>query len=280
MKIKEVMTKEPIVAEIPCSRNDVLRLLVTHGKTGVPVVRRKDKVLVGFVTRQDFFANPEEEQVALIMKKDYSIVHPSTDVRKAAEMFVKNDIHHMPVVKKNKLVGVVTPADLLIVVEEEKIDLPVEQIVQTPCIPVYENTPLPIASAMIGICNVYAFPALNDEVKLSGIITDRDLFNLSHINGSVVVSDLGLGEDENPWTWEGLRNIMKLYYEVSKIQLPNLMVKDVMVKKPVTVFRKSSVSEAARIMRKNDFGQLPIRDSEDRLLAMIYELDVISTLIE
>lgn len=280
MKIKDVMTKEPIVAEIPCSRNDVLRLLVTHSKTGVPVVRRKDKVLVGFITRQDFFAKPEEEQVALIMRKDYSIVHPNTDVGKAAELFVKHDMHHMPVVKKHKLVGVVTPADLLIVVEEREMDLPVDQIVRTTCVPIYENTPLPVASAIIEVCNVYALPVLNSEAKLSGIITDRDLFNLSQINGSVVVLDLGLGEDENPWTWEGLRNVMKLYYEVSKIQLPKLLVKDVMAKNPVTVFRKSGVSDAARIMRKNDFGQLPIRDSEDRLLAMIYELDVISTLME
>jgi hypothetical protein len=31
-------------------------------------------------------------------------------------------------------------------------------------------------------------------------------------------------------------------------------------------------------MRKNDFGQLPVRDSKDNLLAMIYDLDVISVL--
>jgi CBS domain-containing protein len=51
-----------------------------------------------------------------------------------------------------------------------------------------------------------------------------------------------------------------------------------MVKDPVTVFRKTSVSEAARIMRKNDFGQLPIRDSDDKLIAMVDELDLITTL--
>ncbi|MCJ7517994.1 MAG: CBS domain-containing protein [Methanomassiliicoccales archaeon] len=52
-----------------------------------------------------------------------------------------------------------------------------------------------------------------------------------------------------------------------------------MVRSPVTVFKKTSVSEAARIMRKNDFGQLPVRDSKDSLLAMIYDFDVISVLI-
>jgi predicted transcriptional regulator len=31
-------------------------------------------------------------------------------------------------------------------------------------------------------------------------------------------------------------------------------------------------------MRKHDFGQLPVRDSKDNLVAMIYDIDVVSTL--
>ena len=62
------------------------------------------------------------------------------------------------------------------------------------------------------------------------------------------------------------------------IQLPKVPVKEVMVADPITIFRKTSVSEAARIMRKNDFGQLPIRDSKDKLLAMVYELDLLTAI--
>ncbi|HXZ24276.1 MAG TPA: CBS domain-containing protein, partial [Methanomassiliicoccales archaeon] len=108
--------------------------------------------------------------------------------------------------------------------------------------------------------------------------TDRDIFNSSFVNGSVAITRLGIGGDEDDWSWEGLRNVMRLWYEVSKIELPGVPVKEIMVKNPTTVFRKTPVSEAARIMRKNDFGQLPVRDSKDNLLAMIYDLDVISVL--
>jgi len=71
---------------------------------------------------------------------------------------------------------------------------------------------------------------------------------------------------------------MKLWYEVSSVDLPKLAVKEIMIKNPMTVFRKTLVGDAARIMRKNDFGQLPIRDSKDNLVAMIYDIDVVSTL--
>jgi CBS domain-containing protein len=133
--------------------------------------------------------------------------------------------------------------------------------------------------SLFRVANVVASPVLDDDGSLIGIVTDRDIFNLSDVDGHTAVSDLGIGEDEDSWTWEGLRNVMKLYYEVKHIKLPNIPVNDVMVKDPVTIFRKTSISEAAKLMRKNDFGQLPIRDSKDRLFAMIYELDTLVALI-
>jgi len=126
---------------------------------------------------------------------------------------------------------------------------------------------------------VFALPVLDKTGKLSGIITDRDIFNQSHINGSIAISDLGLGETEDAWSWAGLRNVMKLYYEESRIDLPNINVEAVMVKNPVTVFEKTGAAEAAKMMMIKDFGQLPVIDMNDKLVAMVYELDVIATLI-
>ncbi|MDO9536716.1 MAG: CBS domain-containing protein, partial [Thermoplasmata archaeon] len=63
------------------------------------------------------------------------------------------------------------------------------------------------------------------------------------------------------------------------INLPKIPVKNVMISDPVTIFRKTSVSETARIMKKHDFGQLPIRDSQDRLVAMVYELDMLAAIL-
>ncbi len=134
-----------------------------------------------------------------------------------------------------------------------------------------------MALVSLKVSKTAALAVLDETGHLSGIITDRDIFNSSYVNGRAVARDLKIG-DEDEWTWEGLRNVMKLWYEVSKNELPGVPVREIMVKSPVTVFSKTTVSEAARIMRKNDFGQLPVRDSKDNLLAMIYDLDVISAL--
>ncbi|MEM0342625.1 MAG: CBS domain-containing protein [Thermoplasmata archaeon] len=278
MKVKEIMTENPIVAELPGTRTEVLKKLVKNNVTGLPVVKADDGTLVGFVTRQDIFAKPEEEQLALVMNRDVPTISPNASVKDAARMMVEKNLTHLPVVDKNKLVGIVTPTDLLIVVEKENPQVAVEDIVRSPCIPIYQGAPLAVALATFRAARVNALPVLDDDAKLVGIITDRDIFNQTVVDSSVVMSDLGISDDEDNWTWEGLRNVMKLWYEVSKVDLPKLAVKDIMVKNPTTVFRKTLVADAARIMRKQDFGQLPVRDSKDNLVAMIYDIDVVSTL--
>jgi len=279
VKVKEVMTENPIVAELPGTRTEVLKKLVKNNITGMPVVK-DDGTLAGFVTRQDIFSKPDEEQLALVIRRDCPTIGANANVKDAARMMVESSLSHLPVVEKNKLVGILTPTDLLIVVEKDNPQTTVEDIVRSPCIPIYSGAPLTVALATFRAAKVYALPVLDDDAKLVGIITDRDIFNQTIVDSSVAMSDLGISDDEDNWTWEGLRNVMKLWYEVSRVDLPKLTVKEIMVKNPMTVFRKTLVGDAARIMRKNDFGQLPVRDSKDNLVAMVYDIDVVSTLIK
>ena len=280
MKVKDIMTENPIVAELPGTRTEVLKKLVESNKTGMPVVKSSDGTLAGFVTRQDIFSRPEEEQLALVMRRDHPTTSPNASVKDAARVMVEKSLTHLPVIEKGKLVGIVTPTDLLIVVERENPQVTVEDIVRSPCIPIYAGAPLSVALATFRAANVVALPVLDDDAKLVGIITDRDIFNQSVVDSTVVMSDLGLSNGADNWNWEGIRNVMKLWYEVSKVNLPKLTVKDIMVRSPVTVFKKTLVADAAKTMRKQDFGQMPVRDSKDNLVAMIYDTDVIATLIK
>jgi CBS domain-containing protein len=278
MKVKEIMTENPIVAELPGTRTEVLKKLVKNNITGLPVIKSEDGSLAGFVTRQDIFSKPEEEQLALVIRRDMPTIGPNASVKDAARQMVDKNLSHLPVVEKGKLVGILTPTDLLIVVEKDNPQVSVEEIVRSPCVPIYRGAPLSVALATFRAAKVYALPVLDEDAKLVGILTDRDIFNQTIVDRTVVMSDLGISDDEDNWTWEGLRNVMKLWYEVSRVDLPKLTVKDIMIKNPMTVFRKTLVADAARIMRKNDFGQLPVRDSKDNLVAMVYDIDVVSTL--
>jgi CBS domain-containing protein len=215
------------------------------------------------------------------MTWDPPTISSNETIRKAAQLIIKHDIiYHLSVVDSHhKLLGIISPTDLLKMLEDKKIDKPVGDFIKKPCVPVYQDTPIKVCANIIDITNSYALPVLDENGNLTGLFTDRDLFNLSYVDEKIVLSELGLGNDEDMWTWEGLRNVIRLYYQESKIDLPNIPVKDVMVKEPLSVFNKTPVSDAAREMRKHDFGQLPVRDVEDKLLSLIYDVDLIAALI-
>ncbi|OGS63242.1 MAG: hypothetical protein A3K59_04015 [Euryarchaeota archaeon RBG_19FT_COMBO_69_17] len=266
------MTKKPIVATLPGTRTDVLRLLVKHRITGVPVVR-KDGTLAGFVARAHIFAKPEEEQLAMVMARDHPAIEDAATITECATVLAEMNVSYLPVVRKGNLVGIITPVDLLKHIAKMGVETPVEQLTRQPCVAVHAGTPINVASEVMRHGEVTAAPVLGDDGHLVGIVTDRDVFALSRVNGTVAQRELGIAGDEDAWAWEGLRNVMRLYWEEKKIDLPRNPVRDIM-SKPVTVFRKTSASDAARIMVKNDFGQLPVVDNQDRLLAMLYELDL------
>ncbi|UCH89394.1 MAG: CBS domain-containing protein [Thermoplasmata archaeon] len=280
MKVKEVMTHDPIVARVPGTRREVLKTLVKSKKTGLPVLDADDK-LVGIITRRDFFNHPKEEQLALIMQMNPPIISQNDTIENAAKIIIEHHIiYHIPVLdSKKQLVGVIAPSDLLSIIEERKITSPVGEFISRTCVPVYQETPVSVCANIFEITKVYALPVLDESSKLKGLITDRDVFNLSFVDEKMALSQLGLGNDEDSWTWEGLRNVVRLYYQETKIDLPKIPVKEVMIKDPLSVFDKTPVSDAAREMRKQDFGQLPVRDLEDRLIALIYDFDIVSALI-
>lgn len=275
---KDVMTKDPITVTVPGSRGEALRLLVKHTVTGLPVVK-EDGSYVGFVARKHIFERPDEDQLALLTRKDYPTLASDAPIEEAAKLLAGTEYHHLTVVEDGKVVGIVTSADLLPVVDEMGLDTAVDQVLHSLCVPVYEGTPLAVANEIMRVSRVFALPVLDDQGLLSGIITDRDLFDMGRVNGTAAVQELGLANEENPWMWEGLRSVMKLYYEERKVKLPAVPVGEVMIRDVKAVSPKTSVSEAARIMHKEDYGQLPVKDSRDRLVGLLTELDVIRVLL-
>ncbi len=278
-KIKDVMTHNPIVSQVPGSRTDVIKLMVTHNLTGIPVVKRDGGELVGMITRDDIFTKPDEDQLAIIMKKNPETLSPEDSVEYAAKKILDTHTTHFPVVEDKHLIGILTPTDLLHEVEKRGGNISVEDVAISPCVPIFQDSPLRVALATFRASNVNALPALDENGRLSGILTDRDIFNKSLINGSSAITAMGIAGDEDEWSWEGLKGVMKMWFEISKVELPSIPVRDIMISHPTTVFSKTSVVESARIMRRNDFGQLPVVDSKDVLIGMLYDTDIISVLV-
>ncbi len=279
MNISEVMVKDPIVVELPTTRENVLSILVNNKRTGIPVTDEDGSVL-GVITRKDIFNDPGEEQVAVLMEWNVPTVSATTSVEKVAKIMFLQNVRRIPVVRKGKIIGMVTPSDILKIVEMRKIGKPVEDFVRSHTVCIHTSTPARVAASIINLSKVYAMPVLDNGSKLSGIITDRDLFDVKYIGENTTLTTLGISEDEDAWTWEGIRNVMNLYYQEAKIDLPMDPVENFMVRDLSTIYRKAPAWEAAKIMRRKDYDQIPVVNKNDELDSMIYDMDLMRSIYE
>lgn len=276
MKVEDVMSKDLIVGYVPGTVKDALRVLAKHNVSGMPILKKGTKTIVGILTRTDIFRNADEDQLALIMSDNIHFVEKDQNVKDAARLLFENRIHGLPVINKRKhLVGIISPTDILKILSKKNDDI-VEQYFTNMVVPVHQETPLNIVMEIINITHENALPVLNDELRLTGIVSDGDLFKLSHIKENISRSDMGMGNDEDQWTWEGIRDTVRVYYSTSKVDLPAVPVKEVMVTDVIKAFKNTPVSEVADNMIKHKISHTPVVDENDRLTGMVTDIDLMA----
>lgn len=275
MKVEKVMSKKLIVGYVPGKVEGVLEILAKHNVSGIPILKKDTKKVVGVVTRSDIFRNADEDQIALIMSDNVHFVYSDQDVKDAARLLFENRIHGLPVINKtNEIVGIISPTDMLKILPE-KSDV-IGQYYTNLVVPVYEDTPINIIMEIINITNKNVLPVLNDDLKISGIVSDGDLFKLNQVRENMSNSVMGLGEDEDQWSWEGIRDTTRLYYSTTEVALPPIPVKKVMISNVLKAFENTSVIEAAQEMIKHKISHMPVVDASDRLIGMVTDTDLMA----
>ncbi len=117
MKINDLMIPDPITITEKASVSDAIELMKTNSIRHLPVVSPK-KALKGFLTLADLKQGLIPSMVGdltltdLMIKKPIT-VDPDNDIEIAAQLIYKHKIGGIPVVKKNKLVGIITESDIL-----------------------------------------------------------------------------------------------------------------------------------------------------------------------
>lgn len=270
------MTADVVHVQIPGNRDDVLKILKRTGISGVPVI--KNKKIVGIITRKDLLRNPEETQLGLLMTTKPVTIGPGADIREAARLLVTHKVRRLPVVEDGILVGLISVADIIHAIAQMRINEEIKDTYVSQTFAIWEDTPLPLVGRIMEISGVDAIPILNSDSVLQGIITERDLIRSSSIEDSVGVSDFSNGTDDDEWTWESIRDTHSISFGISKVQLPDRPVKLAMVKNVVSVPKNAEVSECALKMRRSRVDQMPVVNGDKRLVAMLYDRELIRVL--
>ena len=120
--VKEVMTKNVISIHINDSLNIVSKTFENHSFHHIPVLNHGK--LAGILSTEDILrllsvrAEYSEKDFKLIKVKDFMSskvisIRSDDSVGLAADIFMTNDIHALPVVDQDELVGIITTHDLI-----------------------------------------------------------------------------------------------------------------------------------------------------------------------
>ena len=117
MKIHALMIPDPITVGIHASISDAIELMKLNSIRHLPVVSAGNH-LEGFLTLADLKQGLIPSMVADVSLSDLMIkdpikVDPDSDIEIAAKLIYKHKIGGMPVVKNDKLVGIITESDIL-----------------------------------------------------------------------------------------------------------------------------------------------------------------------
>lgn len=138
MLVSSVMTRKVTTVLPSKSFHDLIKILVKRKISGVPVVGKNGK-LVGIISEKDlffrifpsqsnFYQNPEylmnfdnvehdahgieKLKAKDIMTKKVITISEEDHVLKACSLFIMHGIRRLPVVKKGKVIGIVTTNDI------------------------------------------------------------------------------------------------------------------------------------------------------------------------
>ncbi|MEM0493493.1 MAG: CBS domain-containing protein [Candidatus Thermoplasmatota archaeon] len=257
MKIRDIMVKDVITVDKDDNLKHVINLMRKYNITKIPVLEKKK--LIGIAT-DNMIAyklgswrkrsiSTSRLHASSVMEKDIEIMHPDAPLELVLQKVGKPGPTMIPLVEKEDLVGVITKADLLPLVNNQD---EITSILQTNILTVSPEDRV-IHARHIMIENDIARLPVVDKGKLLGVISDFEIaLAFAHIKKS-----FSLGRQKH--------------------KLDELLVKDTMKTPAIWTTPSTKITDAARIMMKMNVGFLPVLKDET-LVGVVSRTDLLRTI--
>jgi CBS domain-containing protein len=108
---KDMMTKEIITVSPTMSIKKLAMTLVKNQISGAPVIDRNGKI-IGVVSEADIIGKKGKDVKAIMSKKVISVTE-NTPVEEIARLMTAHKITRLPVMRGDKVIGIVSRADIV-----------------------------------------------------------------------------------------------------------------------------------------------------------------------
>ena len=133
MKVRALMTTEPVTVEPAATLGEVAMLMKQEDCGSIPVV--EGGRLIGIVTDRDIVIrgvaagiDPKTQRVSTVMSADPVTVSPDDDVSEAEQIMADRQIRRLPVVEKGSLVGIIVTAQIARADDKRKVGETIKEI--------------------------------------------------------------------------------------------------------------------------------------------------------
>ncbi|WP_049899053.1 CBS domain-containing protein [Natrinema sp. J7-1] len=284
MNVADAMTprEDVVTADLPGTRSDVLEYLQEQSFSSVPVVKPTDNgpEYRGLISRESLIEQPDEDQLVMLMEEDVPTTTAETNLEDVARTMVEATARRVPVVD-GEFEGIITVTDIIhaIATGDQATEGTVGAYASADVNTTYEGTPLPVAERELSYANVPYAVALDDDGRMSGVLTEVDVLEVARIVEGEEETGDNFGDQDDDWSWEGIKAVGSRYLPTRDIELPAGVVREFMTDEVVTVSAEMAVQEAAQRMITNDIEQIPMVTGED-LVGVVRDVDLLEVLYE
>ena len=271
MTAEEIMQHSVLTASPEMSLALASRLMEDHRIRHLPVV--SSGCLIGLVTDRDIrSASPPSAELSTqaeivlymgttavknVMMQDVVTIRPKTDVVLATRKMLDGHFGCLPVLDQDQLVGLITEIDLLrgylAATRPNDNPIDVKDAMQDLLITLVPEDLVSTAYQRMQGGIVRHLPVLDDDGKLVGVITDRDIRRVGNFGEEV-------SERAN--------------------RFGMMMVTDLMTTQIVTVRNHTGLTEAAELFLTHKFGCLPIIRDDGTLEGILTVADLLRRYID
>ncbi|WP_323172762.1 CBS domain-containing protein [Natrialba sp. PRR66] len=283
MNVADAMTprEDVVTVDLPGTRSDVLEYLQEQSFSSVPVVKPTDNgpEYRGLVSRDTLIEQPDEDQLVMLMD-DVPTTTRETALEEVARTMVEKSARRVPVVD-GEFEGIVTVTDVIhaIAAGDQKTDDTVGNYASDNVNTTYEGTPLPVAERELSYANVPYTVALNDDGRMSGVLTEVDIIEVARIVEGEEETGNNFPDQDSEWSWEGIKAVGSRYLPTRDIEIPAEPVREFMSDDVVTVATEKSIQDTAQQMISNDIEQIPMVSGE-QLVGIVCDVDLLEALYE
>jgi CBS domain-containing protein len=240
--------------------------------------------MVGIVTKSDISnrlaqAEPlwrrrpiDQIPIKLLMTDSVIAIYPEASIPQAAALMLDNNVHNIPVVKNEKVVGIVTRTDLMRFVAQntEKIKTKISKLMTEDVISVHRHHTINHVIDEMNRNEIERVVVRDDSGKSVGIISRENLaLNLlTDSEGELSTKNIKMARKSSPGG-------QKTYRYVREVPLT---AEDIMISPIISIDANENISAAAKKMIEERVTALPVSDGEE-IVGILSRTDIMRAIL-